>query len=103
MEVQVHSAEVDLQFGAILLLLQKLHLSFSLLSGLSLLKFFLSLSSFSLLLLIVFLLLVIKLALGVLGNWLGHTFVSEIVIHFLLQWLHLSRSIICFFWDLAVN
>ena len=62
MEVQIHSTEVHLKLGRVLLLLEKLLLGFSLLLSFSLLKFLLSLTSLAFLILICsFLLFILKL------------------------------------------
>ena len=53
-EIEVHGAKVDLQLSRVLLLLQKLLLSLSLLLGFALLELFLGLSGFALLLFVVF-------------------------------------------------
>ena len=62
-EIEVHHTEVDFQFGRVLLLFQKLHLSLNLLLSFLTLKLFLSLSSILFLLLILFLLFFIVLLL----------------------------------------
>lgn len=77
-EVEIHGAEVDLQLGRVLLLLEELHLCFSFLPGLALLELLLSLASLTLLLLVVLLLLVIKFTLHFSRNGLRCAVVMEV-------------------------
>ena len=89
MEVKVHGTEVDLQLGGVLLLLEQLHLSFSLLPGLLAFELLLSLSSLSLLLLVVLLLLIVKLLLLFLADGLGSAMISQVLEDLISQGLHL--------------
>ena len=77
MEIKVHSAEIDLQLSRVLLLLEELLLSFSLLPGLALLELFLSLAGFTLLLLVVFLLIGVLLLLFLTRLGLGNASETE--------------------------
>ena len=65
MEVKVHSTEVNFQLRRVLLLLEQLHLSLSLLTSLPLLELFLGLACLSLLFLILLLFQVVKFLLSV--------------------------------------
>ena len=58
-EIEVHDTEVDFQFSRVLLLFQKLHLSFNFLLSLLTLKLFLCLSSILFFLLVLLLFFVI--------------------------------------------
>ena len=58
-EVEIHDAEIDLQLGRVLLLLQELHLSFDFLLSFLALQLFLCLSGILLFFLVLLLLLLI--------------------------------------------
>lgn len=79
MEVEVHGTEVHLQLGRVLLLLEELLLSFSLLPGLTLFEFFLGLAGFTLLLLVFLLFHVIVLLLHLTTNGLWNALFAEVV------------------------
>lgn len=90
MEIEVHGAEVDFQFGRVLLLLEELLLGFCLLPGLPLFQFFLGLASIAFLLLVLLLFQIISILLHRSADGLWSASIAHVVQILLGNWLWFS-------------